>query len=107
MKRRNKPKRRPAHRFLPAAEILLAAVERAEVPMTVASELTGITYITLNKYLHKERNIKDEATAKRMIAAADILNELVDLGQLPINSDINMRLRRPVILGIVRDYIYK
>ena len=107
MAKRNKPNRRPASRYLVAVDILSAALSRAEVPLTVASELVDIAYISLDKYIRKERNVRDEETAKRMIAVADVLNELVDLGHLPLAREINYRLRRPAILGLVQEHITK
>lgn len=105
--RRNKPTRRPATRFLVAVDILSAAIERAEVPLTVASELLGTPYITLDKVLRRERNVRDESSAKRMIAVADILNSLVDRGDLPLGKEINYRLRRQAVLGLVEQFITK
>lgn len=105
MSRRKKPNRKPASRYLVAVDILSAALDRAEVPLTVASELLDVRYMSLDKYLRKERNVKDEATAKKMIAVADILNALVDLGHLPLPAEINNRLKRPATLAVVRDYM--
>lgn len=103
--KRNPPNRNPASRYLVAADILSAALERSEAPLTVASELADIPYIVLDKYLRKERNIKDEATAKRMVAVADVLNDMVDAGLLPVPADVNKRLRRPLIIGMVNEFI--
>lgn len=100
-----KPNRRPASKHLIVIDNLLEAMARSDVNRVVIAELIGIEYITLDKYLRKERNVNDEEVAKRMVVTTELLNKLVHKGKLPIPDEVNSRLRSTVIFGVIEDFI--
>lgn len=103
--KRNKPNRRPASKHLTVIDNLLSAISESVVTKVVVSELVGIEYITLDKYLRKERNVNDDEVAKRMVVTTDLLNKMVAKGVLPIVDEVNSRLRTSVILEEIEKFI--
>ena len=103
--KRNKPNRRPASKHLTVIGNLLSAISESAVTKVVVSELIGIEYITLDKYLRKERNVNDDEVAKRMVVTTDLLNKMVAKGVLPIADEVNSRLRTSVILEEIEKFI--
>lgn len=103
--KRNKPNRRPASKHLTVIDNLLSAISESAVTKVVVSELVGIEYITLDKYLRKERNVNDVEVAKRMVVTTDLLNKMVAKGVLPIPDEVNSRLRTSVILEEIEKFI--
>lgn len=102
---RRKPNRRPASKHLTIIDNLIAAMNESGVNKVVLAELVGIEYVTLDKYLRKERNVNSEEVAKRMVVTTNLLNALVKKELLPIADEINSRLRTSVILEIIDEYI--
>ena len=103
--KRNKPNRRPASKHLTVIDNLLSAISESAVTKVVVAELVGIEYITLDKYLRKERNVNDDEVAKRMVVTTDLLNKMVAKGVLPIDDEVNSRLRTSVILEEIEKFI--
>lgn len=91
--------------YIPIIDDLITATENSNVTVVVLAELIGIEYITLDKYLRKERFVSDEQIAKRMVVTTNILNKLVSLGKLPIPPETSIRLKSGVILEIIDDYL--
>ena len=102
---RNKPNRRPASKHLTVIDNLLNAIAESAVTKVVVAELVGVEYITLDKYLRKERNVNDDEVAKRMVVTTDLLNKLVAKGKLPIAAEVNSRLRSTVIFEVIEAFI--
>ena len=103
---KNKPvNRKPARKYLEVIDRLVKVVHESEVTKVVVAELVGIEYITLDKYLRKERNVNNVEIAKRMVATAQVLEELVKRGELPIPPETNARLRSSVVLEIIHNHI--
>lgn len=103
--KRNKPNRRPASKHLAVIDNLLNAISRSAVTKVVVAELVGIEYITLDKYLRKERNVNDDEIARRMVVTAALLNRMVAKGVLPIADEVNARLRTSVVLEEIEKFI--
>lgn len=98
-------KRRINTKYIHIIDGLKEAARKSEVNTVVLTELVGITYITMDKYLRKERFVNDEVIAKRMVVATQLLNELVDLGKLPIPPETSSRLRSGVIMDVINTHI--
>lgn len=103
--KRKKPNRRPASKHLTVIDNLLNAISRSAVTKVVVAELVGIEYITLDKYLRKERNVNNDEIARRMVVTADLLNRMVAKGALPIVDEVNARLRTSVVLEEIEKFI--
>ena len=97
--------RKPATRYIKVIDNLLEAQKNSQVTKVVIAELVGIEYITLDKYLRKERNICEHEIAKRMVVATDLLNTLVKKKILPIPPETSRRLKSSVILGAIDTYL--
>lgn len=104
-KKRKRPNRRPASRYIAVIDNLLLAQEACGATKVVLSELIGIEYTTLDKYLKKERNVCEPKIAKRMVVATNLLNELVDKGKLPVPPETSHRLKSGVIMEIIDNYL--
>lgn len=104
-KRKRKPNRRPASRYLSVIDDLLTAQQASGVTKVVIAELVGIEYITLDKYMRKERNVCEHEIAKRMVVATNLLNELVIKGKLPIPPETSHRLKSGVIMELISNYL--
>lgn len=102
---KRKPNRNPASKHISVVNTLNAAMNRSRVNRVVVSELVGVPYIVMDKYLRKERNINDEEVARRMLVTAQLLNKMTAKGILPIEEEINMRLRTAVILEAIEQFI--
>lgn len=100
-----RPNRRPASRHLGVIDALNAAMIESRVTRVVVADLVGIEYITLDKYLRKERNVLDDEIAKRMVATTELLNKLIAKELLPIPREVNARLRSGVVFDIINDYV--
>ena len=97
--------RKPATRYISVIDNLLEAQQNSQVTKVVIAELVGIEYITLDKYLHKERNVCEHEIAKRMVVATNLLNTLVKKKILPIPPETSNRLKSSVILGLIDEYL--
>lgn len=84
---------------------LISATEASSVTVVVLAQLIGISYVTLDKYLRKERFVSDHNIAKRMVVTTNLLNELVSLGKLPIPPETSNRLKSGVILEIIDHHL--
>ena len=84
---------------------LITAADNSDVTVVVLAQLVGIEYITLDKYLRKERFVSDEQIAKRMVVTTNLLNELVSLGKLPVPPEISNRLKSGVILELIDNHL--
>lgn len=102
-----KPNRKPAHRHITVIDNLSSAISESGVTKVVVAQLVGIEYITLDKYLRKERNVNSEEIAKRMVVTTKLLNKMVAKGKLPIADEVNSRLRSSVILETIDKFISK
>lgn len=106
---KQKPKRvvnrRAVSRYLAVLDELIEAKKRSNVTLTVIASMIDIEYIRLDKYMRKERNVSSEEIAKKMYATAKILNDLVDIGDLPLGDEINKRNRTEVALGVIENYL--
>lgn len=91
--------------YIHIVDDLLLAAATSEVTVVVLAQLIGIEYITLDKYLRKERFISDLTIAKRMVIVTNLLNELVDLNKLPIPPETSNRLKSGVILEIIDQHL--
>lgn len=98
-------KRRINTDYIHIVDDLISAAEISEVNVVVLAQLVGIAYITLDKYLRKERFVSDPTIAKRMVVVSNLLNELVKLDKLPILPEISSRLRSAVILEIIDEHL--
>ena len=103
--RRKKPNRKKATQYLDVIDALYAAEVEAGIPRTVTCELVGIEYITLDKYMRKERNVREEEIVRRMVVVTGLLTELIQAGKLPISPDVNLRMRRTVIFETIDAHI--
>lgn len=102
---KRQPNRRPASRHIQVIDNLLAVIERSAVTRVTVAQLIGVHYITLDKYLRKERNVKDLEIVRRMVATTELLNEMVDASKLPISQDVNPRLRTTIMLETIDQYV--
>lgn len=84
---------------------LIAAQQVSQVTKVVIANLVGIQYITLDKYLRKERNVSEHEIAKRMVATTHLLNELVKKKILPIPPETSNRLKSGVVMELIDDYL--
>lgn len=91
--------------YIHIVDDLLLATDTSEVTVVVLAQLIGIEYITLDKYLRKERFVSDPTIAKRMVIVTNLLNELVDLNKLPIPPETSNRLKSGVILEIIDQHL--
>lgn len=91
--------------YIHIVDDLLLATDTSEVTVVVLAQLIGIEYITLDKYLRKERFVSDPTIAKRMVVVTNLLNELVDLNKLPIPPETSNRLKSGVILEIIDQHL--
>lgn len=91
--------------FVDVITDLKKAAKAAKVSVVVLAQLVGIEYITLDKYLRKERSLRDDLIARRMMVTTDLLNELVAQGKLPVLPETNRRLRSGVILATVDQHL--
>lgn len=98
---------RPASRYLSVVDNLNNIMADAKVPVVVVKELVGVEYITMVKYLKKERNIGNEEVVKRMIVVTDLLRSMYKKGILPIPDETNARLRSAYILELVNKFLDK
>lgn len=98
-------KRRINTDYIHIVDDLILATETSEVTVVVLAQLIGIEYITLDKYLRKERFVSNPNVAKRMVVVTNLLNELVGLGKLPIPPETSSRLKSGVILEIIDQYL--
>lgn len=96
--------RKSATRYTRVIDELLDAKKRSGVTTVVVAELMDIAYITLDKYLRKERNIGERKIAERMVAVTGLLNTLTKKKRLPIPKEINKRRRSDVALEIIDEY---
>lgn len=102
---REKYNRASAHKHISTIDNLQAAILASGVTKVVVAELVGIEYVTLDKYLRKERNVRDEEVVKRMVVATNLLNDMVAAGLLPIAVEINARLRTSVALEEIDKFV--
>lgn len=91
--------------YIHIVDDLLLAADTSEVTPAVLAQLIGIEYITLYKYLRKERFVSDPMIAKRMVIVTNLLNELVDLNKLPIPPETSYHLKGGVILEIIDQHL--
>ena len=91
--------------YIHIVDDLLLATDTSGVTVVVLAQLIGIEYITLDKYLRKERFVGDPTIAKRMVIVTNLLNELVGLNKLPIPPEISNRLKSGVILEIIDQHL--
>lgn len=96
-----------ATRYISVIDDLIVAQKKSKVTKVVIAELIGIEYITLDKYLRKERNITEPEIAKRMVVTTDLLNTLVKKKLLPIPPETSNRLKSGVVLDIIHEYLSK
>lgn len=101
---KKKPTRRPASKHLKVIDNLNATIYETRVTVATVAELVGIKYVTLDKYLKKERNVNEEV-AKRMIVATNLLNKMLLKGILPIPDEINRRYRTAVALERINNFL--
>lgn len=97
--------RRPANRHQIVVSRLQTAIDVSGVPLTAVQSLLGVSYISLHKYLSRERNVTSDALAKKMLAVATLLNDMVMHGVLPIPDEVNYRQRKTVVLELVNNYV--
>lgn len=102
---RKKQNRKQASRYIPVIDNLLEVIDKSKVTKVVVASLVDVEYVTLDKYLRKERNINNEDVVKRMIVTTDLLNNMVAKGILPIPNEINSHLRSSVIFELIDDFI--
>ena len=98
-------KRKINRAYIHIVDALLLAANTSEVTVVVLAQLIGIEYITLDKYLRKERFVSDPTIEKRIVIVTNLLNELVDLNKLPIPPEISNRLKSGVILEIIDHHL--
>ena len=98
-------KRKINRAYIHIVDALLLAANTSEVTVVVLAQLIGIEYITLDKYLRKERFVSDPTIAKRMVVTTNLLNELVDKGKLPVPPETSNRLKSGVILEIIDHHL--
>lgn len=98
-------KRRINANYIHIVDDLILATETSEVTVVVLAQLIGIEYITLDKYLRKERFVSDPTVAKRMVIVTNLLNDLIDSGKLPIPPETSYRLKSAVILEIIDQHL--
>ena len=98
-------KRRINTDYIHVVDDLVQSTSRSGVTVVVLAQLIGSEYITLDKYLRKERFVSDPTIAKRMVVVTNLLNELVDLNKLPIPPETSNRLKSGVILDIIDQHL--
>lgn len=103
----NKKKRKINTKYISIVDRLLEASKVSDVTKVVLAELIGIEYITLDKYLRKERFVSDELVAKRMVVTTNLLNELVAKGELPVAMEVSKKLKSGVIMEVIDTYLSK
>lgn len=103
----NKKKRKINTKYIGIVDKLIEASKVSDVTKVVLAELIGIEYITLDKYLRKERFVSDELVAKRMVVTTNLLNELVAKGELPVAAEVSKKLKSGVIMEVIDTYLSK
>ena len=92
-------------RYQTVIDDLLVAMRDSDVKRPVVAKLAGIPYVTLDKYLRRERVISSPSIAARLVVIAEVLGQLVKDGQLPIPEEIHYRLRSPMAMEIISTHI--
>lgn len=80
-------------------------IKQGNITKASIAKLMELEYITLAKYLSKERNIRNDKTAKKMVVIVRILRELIDNGSLPVPTEVNARHRTTVALDTISSHI--
>lgn len=91
--------------YSPVIDELVAIANECDVTNVSLAELVGIGYITLSKYVTKERYVSDEIIARRMVVTTNLLKEMFEQGLLPIPPEVSYRLKTAVILETVDTYL--
>lgn len=91
--------------YSPIIDELVAIANECDVTNVALAELVGIGYITMSKYLTKERYVSDEIIARRMVVTTNLLKEMLEQGLLPIPPEVSYRLKTAVILETVDTYL--
>lgn len=92
-------------RYQTVIDDLLVAMRDSDVKRPVVSTLAGIPYITLDKYLRKERSISTPSIAQRLVVITDVLTRLVKEGQLPIPEEVSYNQRSATAMEIISSHL--
>lgn len=100
-----KKTRASAKNYLNIIDDLNSVLSQSEITKVALAKMIGIEYVTLDKYLRKERNIKNKEVVKRMVVVIDILKSMLAVDILPLPSVINARDRTRVVLLKVDEFL--